>query len=840
MHRIAPGFHVRQGLHSGRLPARVAIAALLAAATTLPAAAQDVVVSAGASQSNIAPAAYDSLEIVGTDGAGIPSTYDANAPLTVTGRIKAHDSGVFNANADVVTDRLETRTGGVVNLNAGTLSADGYLSFSGAGSVNRGGGTYSTAYLELLDGADLTYTTGDSIAVGAWVEGGGTLTLQDDLATSSYVVLKHGGSISRTTQTISTGAFGLHDATLDLIAGDSFFDPFGWNDVTQGGTLNAAAGTTLGGLLWIEGTNGSGGRSTFNVNGDTTAGEVYSYFGGVVSLNAGTLTTGWLGLNGPGAMQQTGGHYSTDGLGLHEDAEATYGEGDSITNLVVLGDRGTLSLDRDLVLGGRLYIAGDSATLVRNGHNYSVDTLYLEDSYSNPGVGASLTYGAGDSISRNVGLWSSTLTLEKDLVLSGQLELYSSVLVKNGHVFSADELRLNTDTTFTYGPGDSVTRKVHAWGNGTIELQRDLTLSDELILQGVAIVRNGHSITANNLDLGFGSTFTYSDGDSIARNITVGGATLELARDLSIGEGLYLFGPGSLVRNGHAIAVGNVVLYDGADLTYGPADSITTAVSVYNASFTLERDLQLSGMLTIGGSTTIDRNDHTVAVAELDLWFNSFTPQVGDTVASNLWVNPGSVLTIDHDLTITGVANAWGGGSISLDAGTLTAVTIVLEGLGSVQQHGGRYVTTTLALYGGAIASYGDGDGIDSLTIDGSGSELDALAPLALSSLSVTNGGRLMLASFTGLGGVSRWGLRLSGDRVSYLEALIEGNFLAGSGLLSVLYDSASDATFVTAVPEIDPAAAASVWALVVGSIGLLERRRGRRAPVPAGRPMLT
>lgn len=252
------------------------------------ASAQNISVTEGDVQSNVAPTTYDSITVSGTSALGAPSTYTAAADLTLTNGLSVSSSGVFNANANVTAGGVSSSSDGVINLNAGTLTA-GNLSLSGPSSVTRTGGYYSVSNLYLSNGASLTYGDGDSI--------------------TNYLSLD-GASLSRT-RSINAGHFNVSNATLDLLAGDSFNNP---------GANN-----------WNPNTVANGG--VLNVNGDVTvAGWVSTHSGGVVNLNDGTLTAGVLDLSGPNSLTRTGGHYAVGSLYLSNGASLTYSDGDAITN----------------------------------------------------------------------------------------------------------------------------------------------------------------------------------------------------------------------------------------------------------------------------------------------------------------------------------------------------------------------------------------------------------------------------------------------------------------------------------------------------------------------------
>jgi hypothetical protein len=656
----------RAGILRRRLLARAITAAAISIAglPARPVFAQNITVSGGAVQSNSSPATYNSIDVSGTDGSSNPSTYNADAPLTLTGSLNAHDLGVFNVNADVSIGREATSSsGGVINLNAGTLMASWGLSFNGLGSVNQNGGHYSVdryQRLTLSNGAALAYGTGDTLngsvdlasgaaltlardldcddinvegaattlasagyaisAYSLYVDDGATVTLDQNLTLSDDLSLWRGGSIARTSQTISAYSFSVGDATLDLLAGDTFSGEY-TNYVWDGGLVNAPAGTTLGDLE-VTGTNGNGDRATFNVNGDVSLGDAGAFSDGVLNLNTGTLSAGYLFLDGTGAVNQNGGNYEIDQLDLSSGAALRYGTGDSITEYL---------------------------------------SVY----------------------------WGATLSLDKDLSLT---------------------------ETFYLGPGSSITR-------------------------------TSETISARSFD--------------------VADATL----DLLAGDTFSPSGSSNSVQNG---AVVNA-----------PAGAAL-------------------GSLRVTGT-----NDN------------------GDRATFN----------VNGNITLTSAAVS-SNGVLNLIAGTLSTPSLSFSGAGSAGQSGGHYDVTNLSLAGGATLTFGIGDSIDSLFISDAGSRLDGLAPLTLTSLSLTNGGILNLGDFTGTGAIADWGLRMAGDDTFFLKGLIRGGRLT-SGIfpLSVIFDADSSMTYVMrAVPEIDPNTAHGAVMLLVGAAGLLERRL-RKATLPRRRP---
>jgi hypothetical protein len=401
-----------------------AVAVALTGFPPHPVFAQDLVVSGGAVQSNSSPATYNSLNVSGTDGSSNPSTYNADAPLTLTGSLRAYDRGVFNANADVsLVNASAFSTShsddykGIINLYAGTLTAQ-LLLFAGAGSVTRSAGNYSTSGLGLSDGATLGYGSGDSItssvdvsngaaltlakdlnlsgriyisgaattlasashalsADSLWVTLNATVTLDQTLTLSDYLYLENGGAIARTSEAIFARAFSVNDATLDLLAGDTFI-PGSFSGVDNGALVNAPAGTSLGNLN-VTGTNGNGDRATFNVNGDVSLLNAYAYSNGVINLTSGTLSASLgLFLDGVGSVTRSAGNYSTNSLTLSNGVTLGYDAGDTITSSVSLASGATLTLAKDLNLidlSGDIHVDGAATSLISTGQAISASSL---------------------------------------------------------------------------------------------------------------------------------------------------------------------------------------------------------------------------------------------------------------------------------------------------------------------------------------------------------------------------------------------------------------------------------------------------------------------------------
>jgi len=146
-------------------------------------------------------------------------------------------------------------------------------------------------------------------------------------------------------------------------------------------------------------------------------------------------------------------------------------------------------------------------------------------------------------------------------------------------------------------------------------------------------------------------------------------------------------------------------------------------------------------------------------------------------------------------------------------------------------QVGTMYITTNTGM------TFEHGDAISNLSLSDS-STLISHAGLAVNDIYVYSA-LLSLTDFTshisaGTGSMLEWGLRVAGDNRNKLtDYLAQGLVTAtnNSQPVSVVYSPTQfgDYTYVgyiAAVPEIDPSSFGSAFALLIGSLGWMERRR--------------
>lgn len=727
---IDGGLIARRGLRCGLVLGSCLALASVGRSTV----AQDLDVANGTITGNSAAATFDRIFVSGTAADGTRSTYNADAPLTVNDHVTVFDAGIFNVNSPVTignyvvafSSASGTLPFGSVRLNtSGTLLAnEGY--FQGAGSLVQAGGSYTLATLTLDNAGTIDYQTSDSITANVNLIDS-TLRLGRSLDVSSISLAGPAATLDTNGQTFST-------SFLSVDSGAAF-------TLTSSGSINA------GGFLLLS--------------------------DGSVTLDRDVSGLSQMQLIGSGATISGTGRYETVNLFASNGADVPFRAGDAITNFASISDA-TITVTGTTLSAGALFLSGSTAAVAGTG-NYAVQTLSLTN-------GASLIFDAADSVRSYAEVANSTLVLDADLV-TNQIYLTGSAAALTGTGnYSTAFLVVSQVPTFSYRAGDSITGDVFLF-DAALTLDKTLELTGGLNLSGPAAGLVGTAdYKVNSLSLS-NNALAYDNGDSITGFVHVVSGTLTLEKNLDLVGSLTLTAA-SLSGSGR-YAAPNVVLTS-STLAYRSGDSITSSVQLFdNAALILDRPLELTGFLSLSGTSTIGGSG-SFTTPTLFLAESTLAYRAGDTISQTVSIVNGQ-LTLERDLVLTG--------PLSLN-GPLAAIS----GTGLLAVNG-------LTVANGAALTARGGDAITGDVFLQSGGDLIAQTPLSLRSLLIDAGvgSVLTLQSFTGTGPVGGWGLTLDGDRTTEI-----GSFLADGRILTpgapdgvtTIFDAGSNRTFLVAVPE--------------------------------------
>ena len=518
------------------------------------------------------------------------------------------------------------------------------------------------------------------------------------------------------------------------------------------------------------------------------------------------------------------------------------------------------------------------------------DQLWVNSStvntYLNIGSGATVlapngTVGASSSTNKN----ELTVDVGGALTVSGQLNVayegssYAGLYVNGSATLGTLNVgglaTANSASVYNYGTlnvgtlifgdaGNSAYGGV--WGGSTMTT-------------GATVIGNAVGADTNELDVLYGSQWTSNGPLTIGKagssnsayigygsdgygtgTLTVTGST----SDIVVGEAagadsnfLVVNGTGSTLTTQAALVVGKGGASNSAYVTYGASASVGLVRLGVDAGST-------------GNSVTVSEEGSTLTVAN--------TVRVGDKGSDNdLYIDNGGTVTLtgtgknfyvgyeksasNNSLFVSGTGSA-----LVMHDANADLVVSANQGSGSdssgnevaVQSGGLLDVTRTLIGTGGTLTGY-DGT-IGGNTLVGAGGTISPgfSGGLPLGSLSflgdvdLTNGGTLAIE--TGASGASDFidvagSLLLAGSTlnltvgvqdagVAYViahYATLVGQFATVNGLLGPSwhvdynYRGLNEIAIVSdaaSVPEIDPNSLGSVLALVLGSLGLLERRR--------------
>ncbi|WP_296347944.1 autotransporter-associated beta strand repeat-containing protein [Reyranella sp.] len=577
-------------------------------------------------------------------GGVIIASSDAN--LGPTGNLLILNGGAVQTIASFSTARpIELgASGGTFDTNgytltlAGTVSGDGRLTKSGAGTL-------------ILTGTN-TYSGGTTVNGG--ILQGTTDSLQGDITNNAVVAFNqitagtYGGAISGAgavtidgaitftgTNTYTAGTTISTGSSLTLSGSGSI-----QGNVTNGGILQfAGTGTTAGGAI-------SGSGAVQQVSGTTVLTAANSYTGGT-TISGGTLQLGAGGsLASSGAMTVNGGTFDLNGNA--QTIAALSGTGGA----VALGDGGVLTVTQS---GNTSYagIIGGNGSLVMNGSGTFTLTLAGANTHANTVVnGGVLQLGAGGSLAA-----TSTLTVN-----GGTFDF-------NGNTQTIGGLA-GTGGTVALGNGAlTVDQAGNTSYAGTIDGTGSLTKagSGTLVLAGVNSYTGGTTVSGGTLQMGINGALAAGSA------LTVNGGTFDLNG--------YNQTVGTLSGTGGAVALGSGTLTvdQSSNMTYaGSIGGAGTLIKAGNGTLILSGTNSLTNTVVSGGvlqGTTASLQGGIVNNAGV-VFNQSTTGTYAGTMSGtgSVTVSGGGIVVVTGTNTYSGDTTIATGSTLQLGVGGTTGM----------------------------------------------------------------------------------------------------------------------------------------------------------------------
>ena len=802
---------------------------------------------------------------------GISDNANANRFLVAsTGTTGSGTSGVLVGDLDYAgTLKFAQNSNGPSPTSTynGTLSGAGDLVKTGSGTLLLGGNNTYTGGTTLvfgflsLNSANAIGTTGTISFEGGTLQATSNNTTDysarfSDAANQKYAIDSNGENLTLASDLTSVGGtFTKAGAGTVTLTGANTFT----SGSIQAGVLEGSAAS-----LATSGTFGTGGltRVTFasGTANESWAGRMFGT-GTFAKTGAGTLTltgsggstTGTL-LISEGAVRGTTDTFKRN---IVNDSQLTFDQATSGTYAGLISGSGNMLLNNSgtitftgtntmtgtaTVSGGALVASRASAmpqSVVNNaavGFNNATSGTY-SGAISGSGLLAKLgagditltganTYSGGTQISAG-SLIGDTTSLQGDFAVSGgNLKFnqatsgtFSDVLSGVGNFFKlgAGDLTL-TGTNTNAGPWNvSAGRLIGT----TSSIRGDITNSDAVVFdQTTSGTYSGNMSGAGTLTkLGVGD-LVLSGSNTSSGGTTLGGGTLALGSASALGTtGTISFEGGSLQSSASNSADYSARFSNAANQAYridtnGQTVTLASNLSSSGGTFTKlgAGSAILGGSNSYTGATTVSGGTLVIngSLANSDVTVENLATLGGSgTIASLVTVEAGGTISPGNNPGLLTV------GSLDLQAGSTTFMQII--GVGSTAGIAGTdydklAITTAGGLgYGGTLdldfantATFADGTIFSLFSFSGSPTG-------TFGSVTSTGSGSYSGINFTGLGGV--WTALFGGQQITFSELTGELRFQNGS----------------SPVPEIDPTSFGSALTLLIGSLGLLERRARRR-----------
>jgi fibronectin-binding autotransporter adhesin len=576
-------------------------------------------------------------------GGVIIASSDAN--LGPTGNLLILNGGAVQTIASFSTARpIELgASGGTFDTNgytltlAGTVSGDGRLTKSGAGTL-------------ILTGTN-TYSGGTTVNGG--ILQGTTDSLQGDITNNAVVAFNQ----------ITAGTYGGAISGAGAVTIDGAITFTGTNTYTAGTTISTGSSLTLSGSGSIQGNVDNGGTLQFAGTGSTTfAGAISgggvvqqvsgttvltaanSYTGGT-TISGGTLQLGTGGsLASSGAMTVNGGTFDLNGNA--QTIAALSGTGGT----VALGDDGVLTLTQSgntsyagIIGGNGSLVMNGSGTLLLTGANTHASTVV------NNGL---LQLGAGGSLAA-----TSTLTVN-----GGTFDF-------NGNTQTIGGLA-GTGGTVALGNGALTIDQAGNTGYaGTIDGTGSLTKagSGTLVLAGMNSYTGGTTVSGGTLRMGINGALAAGSA------LTVNGGTFDLnGYNQTVGV---LSGTGGAV----ALSNGALTVDQSSNTTYaGSIGGAGTLIKAGTGTLILSGANSLTNTVVSGGilqGTTASLQGGIVNNASV-VFNQSTTGTYAGTMSGtgSVTVNGGGIIVVTGANTYSGGTTIATGSTLQLGVGGTTGM----------------------------------------------------------------------------------------------------------------------------------------------------------------------
>lgn len=729
----------------------------------------------------------------------------ANGTLTLNQGGTLQIGGVNGNNNGGVARYMVASTGTIGSGTAGVLVGD--LDFAGTlkfaqnsagtsptlaynGALSGAGDLVKTGTGTLLLGGNNSYTGGTTLVAGVI-----SLNSANAIGTSGTISFS-GGTLQATSNNTTDYSSRFSDAPNQQYAIDS-----NGEDLTLASDLTSVGGSFLKsgtGSVTLTGANTftSGSVRGGLLQGSATSLATSGTFGVAtlqhLKFTSGTANESWAGqMFGSGTFSKTGAGTLT-----------LSGSGGSTTGTLLISEgaiRGTTgNLTRNIVNNSQLtFDQSTSGTYARgisgSGNMLLSNSGTITFSGTNTLTGTA-TVSGGALVATRAGAMPQNVVNNANVEFANSVNgTYAGSISGNGGLTKSGTGSLTFTGTNTYSGLTNVTQglltgntnnlpgAIAVVSGGTVAFNQTTSGTASGPLSGVgSFVKQGAgdlTLTGTNTN---GGPWTVSAGrligttSSIRGNVT-NNAAVTFDQTISGTYSQAMSGTGTFTKLGGGTAV------LGGSNSYSGATTVSGGALVINGSLT-NSAVTVENLATLGGSGTIG---------------SSVTVQSGGTISPG---NSPGLLTV---------------GSLALQAGSTTLMEII--GVGSAAGTAGTdydklAITTAGGLgYGGTLdlgfgntATFADGTIFSLFSFSGSPTG-------TFSSVTSSGTGSYGGLTFGGVSGV--WTALFGGQQIIFSELTGELRFENGS----------------SPVPEIDPSSFGSALTLLIGSLGLLERRARRR-----------